>query len=366
VSVLEAMRAALSDVRQYPSPDGAEVTEALTQHLAQAEGFTGLDSSQVLCGNGSVALIRSTFASYVGAGDPVVTSWRSFEAYPLFATWYGAGSRHDPLDRVPLRRGSHDVDGLVARVASHDRALVLLTSPNNPGGSSLSSADVERILEAASERTLVVLDHAYAEFDRLEDRVDPAPLVREWPNLLVLRTMAKAYSLAGLRFGYAIGHPEVINQVRRRRGPFEINRLAEVAAMASIKAADEVRMRSDRVVAERDRVVARLLDGGVPVGAGQGNFVWLAAGSATCELGEALVQAGFSWRPFEEGGRVTIGTPEENDAWTDAVIEAVATSARLAPGGLTREDGVAAAPASVFTVADQRRSLEIAQTLAAP
>lgn len=102
-SVLDALRGALSEVRQYPSPDGAEVTEALTHLLARTESFAGLDSSQVLCGNGSVAPLRSTFAWYVGVGDPVVTSWRSLEAYPLFATWYGAGSHHDQLDRVFLR-----------------------------------------------------------------------------------------------------------------------------------------------------------------------------------------------------------------------------------------------------------------------
>lgn len=124
-------------------------------------------------------------------------------------------------------------------------------------------------------------------------------------------------------------------------------------------------MRSDAVVAERDRVLARLLDGGVPVGAGQGNSVWLAAGSATGELGEALAQAGFSWRPFEDGGGVTIGTPQENDAWTDAVIEAVAASRHLAPGGLTTADRDAVSPASVHTVADQLRSLATAEILAA-
>lgn len=153
--------------------------------------------------------------------------------------------------------------------------------------------------------------------------------MRAWPNLLVLRTMAKAYSLAGLGFGSAIDHRAAITEVRRQRGPFEISRLPEVAALASIEAADEVRMqRCGR--RERDRVMARLLDGGVPVGAGLGNFVWLAAGSATGELGEALTQAGFSWRPFEDGDRVTIGTPQENDAWTYAVIEAVAASRQLA------------------------------------
>jgi histidinol-phosphate aminotransferase len=163
---------------------------------------------------------------------------------------------------------------------------------------------------------VVVLDEAYAEFVRDPAAVDGRAVLAAHPNLLVTRTFSKAYGLAGLRVGYAVGTPSLVAPIRACVTPFSVSGVAQAAAIASLAAEDELFARVDAVVIERERVVTRLAaDGWSPPDA-QGNFVWLAAGDSATALAAHLAGRSPSIlaRPFSgDGVRITVGSPEEND-----------------------------------------------------
>jgi len=163
---------------------------------------------------------------------------------------------------------------------------------------------------------LVVLDEAYREYIRDESVPDGIGLYRDRPNVAVLRTFSKAYGLAGLRVGFLIGHPPVATAVRKTMLFFTVNSVAQAAAVASLAAEDELLERVETVVKERDRVRSALLADGWAVPVTEANFVWLRLGEHTTAFAEACERAGIATRPFAgEGTRVSIGTPEANDAF---------------------------------------------------
>jgi histidinol-phosphate aminotransferase len=343
-AVQAAIAEAAAGLNRYPPHLPALVREAVARYLVDHAGAPGpLAPERVLVGNGSVTLLRQVFEAYVDDGDRVVVAWPSFEAYPLFAHL-----RRAAFVRVPLAEGLFDVDGLVAAVADPSTRLVLLTSPNNPTGAELAHADVERILAAAPDDCVVVLDNAYGEFQRNVDGVAPLALLDD-PRVLVLRTLAKAFSLAGLRVGYGVGHPDVVEAVDRVRSPFEVNALAQVAAVAALAEAPAVLARCEAAVAERRRCIAALWDGGLPVGESQGNFVWLATGPATATFVERFAADGYVVRAFPgDGIRVTVVDPADDDAWVASALRTWGLP-ELAPGRERVAAAVAAARPSVAT-----------------
>jgi histidinol-phosphate aminotransferase len=162
---------------------------------------------------------------------------------------------------------------------------------------------------------LVVLDEAYHEYIRDASVPDGVDLYRDRPNVAVLRTFSKAYGLAGLRVGFLIGHEPVAAAVRKTMLTFSVNSVAQAAAIASLEAEVELLDRVDTVVKERDRVREALLADGWTVPPTEANFVWLRLGEDTIDFAAACDRAGISVRPFaDEGARISIGTPEANDA----------------------------------------------------
>ncbi|MGV9301567.1 aminotransferase class I/II-fold pyridoxal phosphate-dependent enzyme, partial [Amycolatopsis sp. NPDC003676] len=163
---------------------------------------------------------------------------------------------------------------------------------------------------------LVVLDEAYYEYLRLtpENRPDGVEIGRTRPNVVVLRTFSKAYGLAGLRVGYAVGDPEVITALLKVHIPFSVNRVAQAAAIASLEARGELLDRTDVLVTQRHQVRDALLAAGYEVPSSEANFVWLPLGERTTAFAEASAAAGVLVRPFAgDGVRVTIGDPHENE-----------------------------------------------------
>ena len=197
--------------------------------------------------------------------------------------------------------------------------MIFVCTPNNPTGTSVREADLLAFLDKVPSNVLVVLDEAYHEYVRDADIPDGLAIYRDRPNVCVLRTFSKAYGLAGLRVGYLIGHERVIDAVRKVIVPFAINTLAQVAAIASLRAEGELLARVDLVVKERSRVRKALIAQGWEVPPTEANFVWLRLGEATMEFAAACEVEGVSVRPFPgEGARVSIGTPEANDAFLTA------------------------------------------------
>jgi histidinol-phosphate aminotransferase len=307
---LPAVRAAIADasagITRYPDHRAAALREALADRL-------GLTPSHVSVGCGSVGLLQQLLLSFADPGDEVLYAWRTFEAYPIYTVITGA----TPVT-TPLRFGTIDMAALTKAVTERTR-LVLVTSPNNPTGTAVRHDELVALLEAVPERCLVVLDEAYHEYITGRHAPRALELLRQHPNLAVLRTFSKAYGLAALRVGYLLGHPQVVSAVDQTLIPFAVNGLGQVAALASLEHDHELRERVDATIAERDRVQRALRELGFSTPDAQANFLWLPAGSAAAALTLKLETRGVVTRPFtDEGIRVTTGAPHENDRFLDA------------------------------------------------
>src|SRR4051812_12328209 len=319
-AVVQALAAAAAETNRYPDNGAVVLTRALADRY-------GVDPAQVTTGGGAVALCQELAQAYNDPDSSIAFAWRSFEMYPLLAQIAGARALQVPL--VPGRRGgpadTHDLDGLLAAIDESTR-LVFVCNPNNPTGTAVRRAELERFLEAVPQDTLVVLDEAYREFVTDPDVPDGIDLMRGRANVAVLRTFSKAWGLAGLRVGYLIAEdPAVAEAVRKTHVPFSVSMLAQAAAVAALASEDEVRGRCAAVTAERDRLTGALRERGLSVSDSQANFVWLPTGEATAELAAALESRAVITRPFAgQGIRVTVGTPEEDDVFLAALDEVLA------------------------------------------
>ncbi|WP_153813803.1 histidinol-phosphate transaminase [Streptomyces sp. SUK 48] len=300
--VLERVTAAAASFNRYPDMACA----ALTQELA--ERF-GVPASHVATGTGSVGVAQQLIQATSGPGDEVIYAWRSFEAYPIITQINGARSV-----QVPLTPGDvHDLDAMAEAITDRTR-LIFVCNPNNPTGTVVRRAELERFLDRVPKDVLVVLDEAYREFIRDPEVPDGVELYRERPNVCVLRTFSKAYGLAGLRVGFAIAHEPVAAALRKTAVPFGVSQLAQEAAIASLRAEDELLGRVGSLVCERTRVVDALRAQGWTVPETQANFVWMRLGERTTAFAQACEEHGVVVRPFAgEGVRVTIGEAEAND-----------------------------------------------------
>ncbi|MBE1532653.1 histidinol-phosphate aminotransferase [Actinomadura algeriensis] len=302
-SVLDAIADAARNVNRYPDNNAT----ALTAEIAQ---FCGVPADHVAVGCGSVGVSQMLLEAVAEPGAEVIYAWRSFEAYPLLVALSGATSV-----QVPLKDETHDLAAMADAITDRTR-LIFVCNPNNPTGTAVRRAELEAFLDRVPADCLVVLDEAYREYMRDADVPDGLTLYGDRPNLAILRTFSKAYGLAGLRIGYLVAHPEVAAAIRKTFLPFSVNSVAQAAGIASLNATDELLARVDETVKERDRVHGALVAAGWTVPHTEANFVWLRLGEATMEFSAACDARGVSVRPFDgEGARVSIGSPEENDAF---------------------------------------------------
>jgi histidinol-phosphate aminotransferase len=304
--VLEAVSRAAEQMNRYPDMGCVALYDALAAKLDVAP-------EQLAAATGSVAVLYHLLQAYCDPGDEVVHAWRSFEAYPIATAVVGAVSVPVPV----TADGRHDLDAMADAVTERTKA-VLLCTPNNPTGPALRHDEVIAFLDRVPSHVLVVVDEAYREFVRMHDPVDALALVRERPNVVLMRTFAKAYGLAGLRVGYLVAPVDVATAVRACALPFGVSSIAQAAAVASLHAEPALLERVDALVAERDRVTAALADQGWQLPEAQGNFVWFPLGERTADFAAAAEQAGIVVRPFAgDGVRVSIGETEANDRLLD-------------------------------------------------
>jgi histidinol-phosphate aminotransferase len=305
--VVEALTEAAAGVHRYPDMGVVALRDKIAHWL-------GVDVERVVTGCGSVALAEHLVRATCLPGDELLYAWRSFEAYPIIAATTGATSV-----RVPnTAEHGHDLAAMAAAITDRTR-LILVCNPNNPTGTSVRRSELDAFLDAVPSDVLVVLDEAYREF--VTDAAVPDGLATygDRPNVAVLRTLSKAWGLAGLRIGYLVAQPEVAAAVRKVVTPFSTSAAAQAAALAALDAETEMRRRCDLIIAERERVQIALskLITGVP--ASQANFVWLPLGDRAVAFAQACEEHGVIVRPFAgDGVRVTIGTSEENDAFLHA------------------------------------------------
>ena len=305
-SIRAAIEQAVGTVNRYPDNHNVELKSRLAQHLDADGGFA---PEHIAVGCGSVSLCQRLIQATASVGDEVLFGWRSFEIYPLQVRVAGAV----PI-QVPLRDHTFDLYAMLAAVTDRTR-LIFVCNPNNPTSTVVEPAALARFVEAVPSHILVAIDEAYFEYIRDGLRPDSLELVRSYSNVVVLRTFSKAYGLAGLRVGYAVGDPHVITTLNKVVVPFTTTNVSQAAAIASLDAADELLARTDAVVAERTRVTAALRNAGFTLPSSQANFVWLPLVERTLDFVERAADAGIIVRPYgSDGVRITIGAPEENDA----------------------------------------------------
>lgn len=348
-----AIKLASNEVPYGPLPG---VVEAITQVAAQAHRYPdmgvvalrdvlaqryGVTPDRVVTGCGSVALTEHLAQATCLPGDEIIYSWRSFEAYPIIAAVTGATSVRRP--NTPTH--GHDLAAMAEAVTERTR-MVLVCNPNNPTGTAVTRAGLDELLATVGGDVLVVLDEAYREFVTDDDVPDGLVTYGDRPNVVVLRTLSKAWGLAGMRVGFMIASPEVATAVRKVLTPFSTNAPAQAAALAALQAPDEMRRRCDRVIAERTRVTEAVRKLVPDLPASQANFVWLPLGKRSAAFATACADGGVLVRPFPgEGVRVTIGTPEENDMFLTVTESALAGQPGRRDGQNTAwPDGLAVAP----------------------
>lgn len=302
-SVLDVIANAAALVNRYPDNGAVKLIDTIAARF-------GVPAAHVAVGCGSVGVTQMLLEAVGEPGAEVIYAWRSFEAYPTLADLAGVTSV-----RVPLREETHDLAAMADAITPNTR-MIFVCNPNNPTGTIVRRPELTAFLDRVPEDCLVVLDEAYREYVRDDEVPDGLTLYGDRPNLAVLRTFSKAYGLAGLRIGFMVAQPHITEQVRKTFLPFSVNAVAQAAAIASLGAEDELLARVDATVKERDRVNEALLAQGWTLPPTEANFVWMRLGEQTVPFAAACEAAGVSVRPFPgEGARVSIGSPEENDAF---------------------------------------------------
>jgi histidinol-phosphate aminotransferase len=310
--VIEAIQREAARVHLYPDGGSTEVRHALGSRL-------GVSPESIVVGNGADELLAMLARAAFDPGDEVVVPHPAFEPYGTEAILAGATVVHSPL-----RGYDQDLDDLLGRVTARTKCLILCT-PHNPAATIVRRRPLERFLDAlGADPPLVILDEAYVDFCDDDDTADGVVLQRRHPTLISLRTFSKIAGLAGLRVGYAIARPENIERLNRVRAPYNVNRLAQIAAVAAL-ADPEHWARTRRVVLEeRPRLQAALAERGAPSPPSQANFILVKVGDQAGALRAALFKAGILVRDGAGVGfpghlRIAVGPAEQNrrllDAW---------------------------------------------------
>lgn len=301
-SVVKAVGQELEMIHRYPNMGATDVIAALAQK-------NGVQPQNITLGSGSVEVAAQLIHAVAGPGDEVMFAWRSFEAYPSLVRVSGAVPVQVPLDE----NYGHDLPAMLDAITDRTR-LIFICNPNNPTGTVLEAEALEKFVAAVPRNVLVVIDEAYVHFDRSEVRADGLALFAKYPHVAVLHTFSKAYGLAGLRIGYAISPQPVAENLRKVAVPFGVTNLAQAAAVASLAAEDELALRINEVVEQRERLYQGLIAAGYPAVPSQANFVWVPAGEGTSELEATLDAGGVVVRAFPgEGLRISSGTAEDVD-----------------------------------------------------
>ena len=318
-SARQAMLAAMTELARYPDGNGFDLKRALSAKYDVPDTWLTL-------GNGSNDILELAAHAFLTPGTSAVYAQHAFVVYPLATQETGAAGIV-----VPATAGyGHDLAAMRAAIRA-DTRMVFIANPNNPTGTFLKPAEIEAFLAAVPGEVVVVLDEAYNEYLAPELRFDAVQWVRRFPNLILSRTMSKAYGLAGLRVGYAVAQAEITDILNRIRQPFNVNTAAQAAAVAAL--ADQAFL--DKSYAVNAAGYRQLTAGFTALGLEYlpsfGNFVLVKVGSdarAGQRVNLALLKRGIIVRPVDNYGlpqwlRVSIGLPEENAALLAALPEAL-------------------------------------------
>ena len=300
--VVEAIADAGRVPANYPDPKSTRLVADLAAHL-------DVDESEIVPGAGASEILSALTNVTLEAGTSVVYPWPSFEMYPILASARGAKKRPVPL----LDDGRHDFPAMVAAIDDTTR-LVMLCSPNNPTGPSISTSELDGFMAEVPAEVIVVLDEAYFEFATAAEAVDGMAAYRKFPNLVLARTFSKAHGLAGLRVGFGVADETIASALRQVIAPFSVTSAAQVAAVESLSRNDEVLVRAKEVAATRDQFEQDLRNAGLTVSDSQGNYVWVNLDADDAQsFEEACAEQAVAIRRLSGGVRISIGADEALD-----------------------------------------------------
>ncbi|WP_349609608.1 histidinol-phosphate transaminase [Cupriavidus sp. DF5525] len=318
-SAQRAVADAVAELGRYPDSNGFALKAALSARFGVPEEWLTL-------GNGSNDILELAAHALVEPGQSIVYAEYSFAVYALATQEIGARAIE-----VPARDYGHDLGAMAAAIAP-DTRLVFIANPNNPTGTFVPAAQIEAFLQQVPAHVVVVLDEAYNEYLDADQQYDSVAWVRRYPNLLVSRTFSKAYGLAGLRVGYAVAQPELADLLNRVRQPFNVNSVAQAAAVAALGDSEFLRRSAELNRAGKAQLTEAFDRLGLEYVPSSGNFVLVRVGDddgAGARVNLALLKQGVIVRPVGNYNlprwlRVTIGLPEENAAFVAALERALA------------------------------------------
>lgn len=315
-SAKKAMLQAASGAFRYPDGNARLLRAAVAR-------FMGVDDSWVIAGNGSDEILGLVARLVLKPGTRCVYSQYSFSVYELSAQENGA-----ECVQVPAKNFAVDLKAISEACQVPGTRLVFITNPNNPTGMVLSAQEIEDFIASVPSECLVVFDEAYSDYLPPEKRVDSMALVRKYPNVLVTRTFSKAYGLAGLRAGFAVARPALIEMINRIRPPFNMNFLAQAAAAGCI---DDVEFLKH--VYEVNRAGVEDLQSffkaqGLEFIPTWANFILVKVGPKAAEINTELLKRGVIVRPVKSYGlpdwlRISVGSPSDNARFKEAFVESL-------------------------------------------
>lgn len=320
-SARQAMLHVMAELARYPDSNGFDLKKAITAKY-------DVPADWITLGNGSNDILELSAHAFVQPGQSVVFSEYSFAVYPLATQAVGGRAIV-----VPAKDYGHDL-AVMAKAIAPDTKLVFIANPNNPTGTFVPGAEIEAFLKQVPSHVVVVLDQAYDEYLAPELQYDAVAWVRRYPNLIVSRTMSKAYGLAGLRIGFGIAQPAITDLLNRIRQPFNVNAMAQAAAVAALND-KEFLARSAKVNTDGYKQLTQAFEElGLEYVSSYGNFVLFKVAKdvhddgAGARVNLALLKQGIIVRPVGNYGmpqwlRVSIGLPEENAAFIAALKKAL-------------------------------------------
>jgi histidinol-phosphate aminotransferase len=310
---VEAAHAVLAEIHRYPDASAFRLRERIAAELS-------VPMNEIIQGNGSNELLELLVRTFTTPSSHVVFADPSFVVYQLAAMAHGV-----PFTAVPLTNDVHDLDA-IARAVKPETTLVFIANPNNPTGTHVGRAALEKFLAAIPPHVVVALDEAYAEYADAPDYASALGMRGLRERLVVLRTFSKIYGLAALRVGYAAAPAELVDYMNRVRAPFNVSSVGQAAALAALDDVNHVEESRRKNREERGRLSRALTEFGFAVSPSQANFVYMELHRPARPIYDALLRKGVIVRPFgalPTKLRVTVGTPRENERFLTALKEVV-------------------------------------------
>ncbi|MDH2923888.1 histidinol-phosphate aminotransferase [Nicoletella semolina] len=312
-SAKQAIIQQLNELTRYPDANGFELKSTISRRF-------GVQPNQITLGNGSNDLLELFAHTFVSEKDEIIYSQYAFIVYPLVTKAINATARE-----VPAKNWGHDLDAFLAAINEKTK-LIFIANPNNPTGNFLTESEIDLFLANVPNNVIVVLDEAYTEFTQANERLDSFKLLQKYPNLIVSRSLSKAYGLAGLRIGYAVSNPEIAELLNRVRQPFNCNSLALTAAVAVMNDDAFIEKVAENNRLEMARYETFCQAQGLEYIPSKGNFITIDFKCPATPIYDALLREGVIVRPIAGYGmpnhlRVSIGLPEENDRFFKALIK---------------------------------------------